>query len=1373
LRRRTSCLKEYYASKDDAIIEAGYDEDKDIAYFVAENISTPKRATELWMHEQVGHKGIEVLFDAQGADFNEFLDFAYDTIKRSKKLFEEVKRDYASDLKGESEQEQKRTIVREVIARRAEKLSPTHRKQIFQKFLDWINKWIKKITGYTEDPVELKMQDIDNLLEAAKNRILTGEVRDWLEFKESDAEYKSWAKKVLAENPGAITWYDNPAEQMETAFGDDSRLITMLLSITSAGSSVRGNLVAAAKTYVYLAGGRDKPGGRFPSVISKVLERVKAGDMTFSSQPKIDEFTRALVGDPKATVNDRWMHRLFFGPALLKTSQVKYTMRRDRGGLADYDPLFSEPENTASRHKLFQLTEELNKETDHVWTPRNLQAALWIKAVAEAEGKSPSELKGYDYNEFFTFKSPTLGKEIGKATATPWEYVQAKVNPDRIGSIAKEINLPKELYAGKSNLQKQYERYAEKHGVKPVRYSKRDPDENLVNKYIGKMSAQYEPPKGAIKPIRDVDVEKQTKKKIAFDPRGMDLTPQGLKEAAARIYTAYIMQEFPIKRLFRQAGPEYEKAGEEQIRRRRGYGGIVEAIITAKSKTPFINLAKNGIKEYSHLGNTSLQKILNPIKSKKVYRDYERMREAERDLALWTFRQEDIRAGKLKGIDPKNAKKVIQILKHKYGEKGYKDLQKISRQHTKFEQDAVLKPLLKSGWMSQESYDAILDKPESEFHASYLREMEDVERQVVGRGADPVKRIYGSEKKKIPSTEGTISNIIRTVRLVEKLRLNKDLVALKDVSPDLAEVIQEKKPNFQTKEITFPLRVDASAYGKKFVRDKNGNKVYQTKKTSVPTGQPKDTVVVAENGKKKYYTMPADVLNALEGTNPVERDFFFKMVALPTRLLRSGATLSAEFMMRNPARDQLTAFVYSKYGYNPFTDFPRGLIHTLFNTEVYQEFKAAGAENSFFVSLDRQAVNLTAKDMTGAGNKIKYVKNPIEALRVLSELSEKGTRVGLYNKARKKGATPQEAATEAREGTLDFGRIGTVKSMNQLIAFWNANLQGTDKLFREMKNGRAWLKAFFGITVPSLILWGINHDEERYKELPAWRKNFFWNIIPEAIGLPESYPIISIPKPFELGLIFGSLPERILDWRYLNDPEATKDIAVAAGEGALPGLIPTAALPYLEHITNYSFFRGQSLEPKSMENLPNWMRYTSRTTNTAKEVGKLTDLSPVKLENWVRNWTGTLGSGALAGFDRAFMGDDIPDVGKHWYEQTPGIKGFISRDPSGSGSKSVEQFYENAKAALTAAAGYKFLTKWGEPSADDYGMRQNKLISLAAGARKELTNMAEMRQNINRIINDKQMSPEKKRKQIDQINGMITQRAKMFNEIYNQMIKEN
>jgi len=933
------------------------------------------------------------------------------------------------------------------------------------------------------------------------------------------------------------------------------------------------------------------------------------------------------------------------------------------------------------------------------------------------------------------------------------------------------------------------------------------------------------------------------------------------------------------------------------------------------SPKSFEALEADGITEYSDI-EKSLSDILKPLKSGQEYQDYEQLRVAEREIALARYRPD------IKGVNAEQARLTIDVLETKYGD-DIERLRKISTEHREFERQAILRPLVKSGWMSQETYDKIVSRPEAEYYASFLREMEGVDRQVVVGGKDPIKRIYGSEKKKIPSVEGTIANIQKTVKLVETLRLNKMVVELRSVSEEMAEIIEEKPPNwipvkqvlsaevdpklrgdidsivkglgattetlksiggrrlglfkhylgqmgviaendseimlkFATTEKTYAhelghlidlrfglinklimgkgdklatvrkkeLRFIADTragegvtdYYRKYIRkreeqvaefvaryltDKEWARQNAPESTRVlealfakneklrpligmrHSGQaslaqlsdvvfarspipPKGTITVAVNGNKRYFTVPQDVERALDYYTAKEIHIVMKLISIPARLLRAGATLSFEFMARNPVRDQFTAFVYSKYGYNPFLDFGRGLFNLLGKTDLYKEYKAAGGEQSYFVSLDRQSTNITAKNLVGYKRKGKErftTYNPIEGLRMISEWMEKGTRLGLYGKAKRKGATPMEAMSEAREGTLDFGRVGSAgKAINQITAFWNANVQGVDKMRRAFTEnpGRTSLKCLLGITLPSIILWFLNHDDERYKALPDWQKNFFW-----CIPIGDDGPIIRIPKPFELGIIFGSLPERILDYIFENDPKHLKSIVKAIQDGALPTIIPTVALPYIEHKGNYSFFRERKLESLGIQRLPEGMRFTPYTTEMAKKVGKLTDVSPIMLENWVRNWGGTLSMESMRYMD-VFLEDDlISRVERKWYEATPGLKGFIARDPIGGASVDVEHFYNNLEEVTQAEAGYKVLNKTNRKEALKWFEKYKVEIKTAGEALRVSKNLAALRKEINHIIDAPDMTSEEKREKIDVLSKKITEKARYFNKYYN------
>ena len=696
------------------------------------------------------------------------------------------------------------------------------------------------------------------------------------------------------------------------------------------------------------------------------------------------------------------------------------------------------------------------------------------------------------------------------------------------------------------------------------------------------------------------------------------------------------------------------------------------------------------------------------------------MRDSQRVIALAKANPD--RKIPIQNLNPKKAKLALKAIEKKYGKKGYDELKGIAREHRQFEHDAILKPLLRIGKLSQETYDKITSAPEFEYYSSFLRVMEGVEESTGGK--DPIKTIYGSLKQKIPSTEGTVQNLTRTIKLVETLRLNK--------------LVSELSTQEGTSE---------------FIKQKRGRT------------QPINTFEVYNDGKVRYFSAPKDVLEAMDQYAPKEMNWIIKLLNYPTKLLRAGAILSTEFIVRNPVRDQFTAWINSNFGYNPFTGFARGVYNTILDTKLHSLFKQAGGEQAYFTSLDREAVNVTVQNIVGfkrQGFKEHiYAANPIRALQAMSNWMEKGTRMGLFANAIKKGATPQEAMAEAKEGTLDFGRIGTYKALNQISAFWNANVQGTDKLVRNFKNHpkRTLFKAIAGITIPTILLWLINKDDERYKNLPEWQKNFFWIII-----LGDEGAIIRIPKPFEIGIIFGSLPERILDFVYHKDKGAIKSVMKAMKEGVMPNLLPTAMLPAIEHLTNYSVFRERQLEPASTRRLPAGLRITGYTGATAKRVGELTNISPIMLENWVSGWSGGLGKSTLKLLDLAIGTGEPTAVGQKWYEATPFVKGFIAREPIGSASKPVEDFYRNANEAIGFGAAMKQLKGTKRIA---FGQKHRKALRFTKRANATIRRMGRIRRSISIIRESRSISSADKRFRINNLNKRITSLARQFNAFYN------
>ncbi len=543
-------------------------------------------------------------------------------------------------------------------------------------------------------------------------------------------------------------------------------------------------------------------------------------------------------------------------------------------------------------------------------------------------------------------------------------------------------------------------------------------------------------------------------------------------------------------------------------------------------------------------------------------------------------------------------------------------------------------------------------------------------------------------------------------------------------------------------------------------------------KSDIP---PQGTIVVSKNGIKTFYSLPNDILKSIDFYKSNEMSSIIKVLSIPGRILRAGATTTIDFVFRNMIRDQFSAMVYSKYGYVPYWDFAKGIAHVLKKDDMFHEWQASGAGEAFLFSIDRLGVNTKVRDLLkNPGFRLKTF-NPIEALRYISGLSEMGTRLGVYAKARNKGASTLAAMTQAREATTDFNRRGgdsAVRAISQMAAFFNANLQGMDLMRRKMfskegfttkQGAKRWLKVLMGITMPSIILWAINHDDDRYKELPAWQKDLFWIIIPPG----KDSTIIRIPKPFELGILFGTLPERMLSWMFDKDPKAMKEVARTIIENGFASPIPTAAVPILENITNYSFFTDRPIESTTLKNLPSGQRATTSTTEFAKLFGNVTNISPVQFENMIRGWSGSLGKKALEMVSMP-LEDDIPIVDrkiieKPWFP----LPGLFARDPIGSVSDSVNNFYKIYSDVQQAYTLYRNLQKSGKTDeAKEYFDKNKQDIVMAKQARNIATMLSALRKEILAVQNSTTIDSKTKRERIDKMKTQMTKLAKMYGERY-------
>lgn len=377
---------------------------------------------------------------------------------------------------------------------------------------------------------------------------------------------------------------------------------------------------------------------------------------------------------------------------------------------------------------------------------------------------------------------------------------------------------------------------------------------------------------------------------------------------------------------------------------------------------------------------------------------------------------------------------------------------------------------------------------------------------------------------------------------------------------------------------------------------------------------------VYENGEKRLFKTDKDIYEALVrsvGASPQESNILTKMLSAPTRALRYGTTHSLTFGVGNLMRDTFSYAVLGK-DFRPVVDTVNGFMALITNEELVRDFmRNGGLQESSWLSDNKreELIRLLKGRKTWKDNAVLNY-NPISLYFKLSgafaEVSEQASRLGQYKRLLDKGYSKEDAIFETRDN-MNFMRAGNVgRSLNRFVPFYNASLQGVDKLCRTMYHDGKWDKKALArglmyLTTLSLAscLYNYGDDDrrEKYMNLRPWRKNMFWNFV---IG----DEVFSIPKPFEAGMLFGSLPERFMDYLWQHDKRAFDGVAQSLYGSLTPEFVPMAVSVMFELEANYSRFFGRQIVPMSEQRLDPELQYGPHTAEWAKQMTQITKYLP-------------------------------------------------------------------------------------------------------------------------------------------------------------------
>lgn len=495
------------------------------------------------------------------------------------------------------------------------------------------------------------------------------------------------------------------------------------------------------------------------------------------------------------------------------------------------------------------------------------------------------------------------------------------------------------------------------------------------------------------------------------------------------------------------------------------------------------------------------------------------------------------------------------------------------------------------------------------------------------------------------------------------------------------------------------------------------------------------------------------------------------VAAKAKRLLTAGVTASPEFMLRNFLRDSLSSWAISKDGFKPVIDSIKGVKKTLAmdGSTIDVMFSGASFLGGYVNGNDPEAMadtvrkSLRRKGMTPeqiARYEKSIIRNAAQAKGVVANVWEKYNRYGeafenanreaVYAAAIKAGKSHAQAAFESKD-LMDFSMLGasrTMQVMTQLLPFFNARVQGLGKLTRELRdNPRAIAKRAGMITAASLALLAANWDDERYEELPDWDKDANWHFF---VGDQH----FRIPKPFEIGVLFGTIPERMVRAMGDKDTGAQFGKAVARAIGDTFALNPTPQIvkPLVEAAFNYDTFRGGPIDGPQDLNVQAEARYNEQTSLLMRELGELTGFSPKQLEHLVIGYTGTMGSYVMAAADGLIRASRPGESASWRADEIPLVKAVYRGTGPAKSTQHMEEFYRMLNEVNQLK---RTVDQYRSEGLTD---KANELLEEQGGILKSRRSLSRTQQQVRVVRNkieliqrDRTLTAEEKRRRIDEM----------------------
>lgn len=502
------------------------------------------------------------------------------------------------------------------------------------------------------------------------------------------------------------------------------------------------------------------------------------------------------------------------------------------------------------------------------------------------------------------------------------------------------------------------------------------------------------------------------------------------------------------------------------------------------------------------------------------------------------------------------------------------------------------------------------------------------------------------------------------------------------------------------------------------------------------------TLTIYKKGEKITFNIPDEIYDALEPSNIKK----FKWLNNISKFRRGLITeYNPAFFITNPIKDVQDGIINSKYPSKFAKNIAEAGKQIKEKGRLYQLYLANGGSYETYFNYS---------DGYNKGPKTRMKYSPMKILDSISSLNEKiemTPRLAEFISSLEGGDTIETAMYNAQEITTNFKRGGVWTKVADAngATFLNAGVQGGLKQIRNIQEAKTnGIKGMTNLAVKftiagltpyilSELIWG---DDDDYEELSEYIKNNYYILWKYGDG-----KFVKIPRG-RVTSVIQNLFGQILDTRKGEKIDIKEFIDLLNNQIAPND--PTESnifSPIINVLENKTWY-GTDLVSQRLSDLPSSEQYDESTDSISIWLGKMTGISPVKINYLLDQYSSSIGDIILPFLTLEAENDSNSIVGN----LLSPIKSKFATD-SVMKSKYPSEFFELDE---------KLTKKANSSNASDEDILRSKYVNSKQYQLNQL--YAEKRV----IQNDKNLTDTEKYKQVRKKQEEINQLAKEVIETY-------